>query len=194
MRRKESREDGSQEVKTDTREKLANVEVGLSPEMKSTGESAAIAPTLEEALYKGLLSARKKYLHMDDIHLYLSLSEHSRDEIADILLSFPENSLTLSAEEETAHHLQQKGLQVQALKSADRIESGIRNGQFNIFVNISTSARDQERNEFNLRRTALEFGLEVMTSPDSLKAFSLIKNSGITDAPVKELFSSIGTA
>ncbi len=36
-------------------EKLANVEVGLSPEMKSTGESAAIAPTLEEALYKGLL-------------------------------------------------------------------------------------------------------------------------------------------
>ncbi len=175
-------------------EKLTNVEVGLSPEMKSTGESAAIAPTFEEALYKGLLSARKKYLHLDDIHIYLSLCEHEhiRLEIAEILKSFPENCLTLTAEESTALYLQQQGLQVQALKSSEKIESGIRNGLYNIFVNISTTTRDIERNEFNLRRMALEFGLEVMTSPDSLKALSIIKNSNITDAPIKELFSSIG--
>ena len=175
-------------------EKLTNVEVGLSPEMKSTGESAAIASTLEEALYKGLLAARKKYLDLDDVHIYLSLCDQEaiRDEIAEILLSFPPNTLTLSAEEHTALFLQDKGLQVQALKSTEKIEAGIRNGTFNIFVNISTSSRDKERNEFALRRTALEFGLEVMTSPDSLKVFSLIKNANITGFTTKELFSSIG--
>lgn len=175
-------------------EKLSNVEVGLSPEMKSTGESAAIADTLEEALYKGLLSAHKQFLDLDDVHIYLSIAEQDliRDEIAEILHSFPENTLTLSAEESTARYLQDKGLQVQALKSPEKIESSIRNGQFNIFVNISTRSRDIERDEFNLRRTALEFGLEVMTSPDSLKAFSLIKNANIKDLSIKELFTSIG--
>ncbi|MGL5956758.1 MAG: hypothetical protein ACRC0X_09235, partial [Brevinema sp.] len=73
-----------------------------------------------------------------------------------------------------------------------KIESGIRNGLFNIFVNISTSSRDKERNEFHLRRTALEFGLEVMTSPDSLKALALIKNTDLSNVPIKELFHSIG--
>lgn len=173
-------------------EKLSNVEVGLSPEMKSTGESAALASTFEEALYKGLLSARKNFLNLEDIHIYLSLCEYEgiRLEIAEILKSFPENTLTLSAEESTALFLQQQGLQVQAVKSTEKIEAGIRNGIFNIFVNISTTTRDKERNEFNLRRMALEFGLEVMTSPDSLKALSIIKNASITPT-IKELFSSI---
>ncbi|MDK2818679.1 MAG: carbamoyl-phosphate synthase (glutamine-hydrolyzing) large subunit [Spirochaetota bacterium] len=175
-------------------EKLSNVEVGLSPEMKSTGESAAIASTFEEALYKGLLSARKNYLHLEDTHIYLSLCEQDlvRQEITDILRSFPANCLNLSAEESTALYLQEQGLQVQALKSTEKIEASMKNGTFNIFVNISTTSRDIERNEFNLRRTALEFGLEVMTSPDSLKAFSIIKNANIQDFTIKELFTTIG--
>ncbi|MGL4393831.1 MAG: carbamoyl-phosphate synthase (glutamine-hydrolyzing) large subunit [Brevinema sp.] len=176
-------------------EKLPNVEVGLSPEMKSTGESAAIAPTFPEALYKALLSARKKFLNLEDTHIYLSMAEqdHIRDEVAEILLSFPKNSLTLSAEESTALYLQEKGLQVQAVKSLGRVEAGIKNGLFNIFLNISTTARDKELNEFKLRRMALEFGLEVMTSPDSLKALSIIKNENIDRYTIKELFSSIGS-
>jgi len=174
-------------------EKLNGVEVGLSPEMKSTGESAALGDSLAEALLKGCLAAHKKYLLLDDVHIFLSICNISsiRNEIVNILKEFPQYFLTLSAEEETAYYLQEKGLQVQAFKSTEKIENAIKSGQFNIFVNISTSSRDKEKNEFNLRRTALEFGLEVMTSPDSLKAFALIKKY-TKPLGIKELFQTIG--
>lgn len=173
-------------------EKLSGVEVGLSPEMKSTGESAALGVSMEEALFKGLLSARKKFLTFDDVHILLSVDDNEflRQEIAEILMEFPEHSLTLSAEEGTALSLQKRGLQVQAVKTREKMESGIKTGLYNIFVNISSKTRDLALGEFELRRMALEYGLEVMSSPDTLRVFALIKKSGITDAPIMELFAS----
>ena len=41
-------------------EKLIDVDNHLGPEMKSTGEVLAVANTLEEALYKGLVAAGYK--------------------------------------------------------------------------------------------------------------------------------------
>ncbi|MGL5721770.1 MAG: carbamoyl-phosphate synthase large subunit, partial [Brevinema sp.] len=173
-------------------EKLSGVEVSLSPEMKSTGESAAIGNTLQEALYKGLLSARRNKLFTEDIHILLSIdgSGYLRQEIANILMTFPEGSLTLSAENNTALDLQKMGLQVQAVKSMEKMESGIKTGLYTIFVNISTPSRDQELGEFNLRRTALEYGLEVISSPDTLKALSLIKKFNVDDLTLCELFEA----
>ena len=47
-------------------EKLQGVNSALSPEMKSTGEVLGIGKTLEEALFKGLLSAGFRLSHPKD--------------------------------------------------------------------------------------------------------------------------------
>ena len=44
-------------------EKLMDVDTALGPEMKSTGEVLGIAPTREEALFKGMLAAGVKMIH-----------------------------------------------------------------------------------------------------------------------------------
>ncbi len=44
-------------------EKLMDVDTALGPEMKSTGEVLGIAPTREEALFKGMIAAGIKMIH-----------------------------------------------------------------------------------------------------------------------------------
>ena len=44
-------------------EKLMDVDTALGPEMKSTGEVLGIAPTREEALFKGMIAAGVKMIH-----------------------------------------------------------------------------------------------------------------------------------
>lgn len=173
-------------------EKLRGVDIGLSPEMKSTGESSALGTNLEEALIKGLKAANKDFFKTDDIHIFLSIDapEEQLNEIADILQSFPTQSITLSAREQTAYYLQQKGLQVQAVKNIEKIENAFKTRLFNIFVSISSKHANAQ--EQLLRRMALEFRIEVMSSIDSLKALAMIKNYHDIQTNPVELLKTLG--
>ncbi len=115
-------------------------------------------------------------VNKDELSIYLAVDEGVREGIANILKSLP-NHLSLSGDTDTAEYMHKKGLQIQSIKSAEKTAVAIKNRQFDIFVNIPSNDRLKERDEKHLRKLALEYGVEVMTSPDSLEVLSLIRNA-----------------
>ena len=63
-------------------EKLSGLDTMLGPEMKSTGEVLGIAPTMTEALYKGLLGAG--YTMEQKGGVFITVRDSDKEEIIDI--------------------------------------------------------------------------------------------------------------
>ena len=57
----------------------------------------------------------------------------------------------------------------------------IRNKQVDIVINTPTKGNDSTRDGFKIRRTAIEFSTEIMTSLDTLKALVEVKKKQIAD-------------
>ncbi|NCC68569.1 MAG: carbamoyl-phosphate synthase large subunit, partial [Clostridia bacterium] len=81
-------------------EKLRGVNSALSPEMKSTGEVLGVGKTLEEALFKGLLSAGFKLTPPSpnsDVGVLITVNKQDRLEIVDLARKFDELGYKLYA-------------------------------------------------------------------------------------------------
>lgn len=91
-------------------EKLAGLDTSLGPEMKSTGEVLGIAPTLNEALYKGLLGSG---YHFDSKGgVLITVRDTDKEEVIQIAKDFSTLGFHLYATEGTAHILREHGLSV----------------------------------------------------------------------------------
>ena len=95
-------------------EKLSGVDTQLGPEMKSTGEVLGVAPTMEEALYKGLLAAG--YHVRTDKGLLICVRDSDKPEIAPIAAAYASLGCPLYATEGTAATLRKAGLTVETVK------------------------------------------------------------------------------
>ena len=81
-------------------EKLADVDILLGPEMKSTGEVLGIGKTREEALYKGLVAAGYKMKRRGG--LLVTVRDSDKAEITDAVRKFADLGFTLYATKGTA--------------------------------------------------------------------------------------------
>ncbi len=122
--------------------KLGNVEVLLGPEMRSTGEVLGLGLDLKTAMYKALLSAN------------LSLKDGAR------VLATQNGELTPLLQK-----LQSKGVLVEVCKDYNKASSALKKGEFNLLI-----APDRKKEDFILRRQAVEYGIPTISSPDTLEA------------------------
>ena len=122
--------------------KLGNVEVLLGPEMRSTGEVLGLGLDLKTAMYKALLSAN------------LSLKDGAR------VLATQNGELTPLLQK-----LQSKGVLVEVCKDYNKASSALKRGEFNLLI-----APDRKKEDFILRRQAVEYGIPTISSPDTLEA------------------------
>ncbi|WP_420302027.1 carbamoyl-phosphate synthase large subunit [Clostridioides difficile] len=168
--------------------KLSKVEVSLGPEMKSTGEVLGVGENLEEALYKGFLAAGR---HMSDERgvVLATVNNHDKDEFIEIAKDMKELGYTFVATEGTAKSLRENGIEADIVNRIEEprpnILDAIRNKQVDIVINTPTKGNDSTRDGFKMRRTAIEFSTEIMTSLDTLKALVEVKKKHLNKDKLK---------
>ncbi|MBC2576711.1 carbamoyl-phosphate synthase large subunit [Peptostreptococcus canis] len=153
--------------------KLSKVEVSLGPEMKSTGEVLGVGETLEEALYKGFLASGQKVSDENKMVL-ATINNNDKSEFIEIAKDMSELGYTFVATQGTAKSLNDAGVKCDVVNRVEEprpnILDVIRNKQVDLVINTPTKGNDSTRDGFKIRRTAIEFQTEIMTSLDTLKA------------------------
>lgn len=154
-------------------EKLSNVEVSLGPEMRSTGEVLGIGHTVDEAIYKGLLAAKRVH-KVSGRKVLLTIRDKDKEEFLPVAKELTDLGCTLYATAGTQKYLEEHGVKAEVVRRVGEAEPNIltmlMNRQVDLLINTPTKANDAQRDGFKMRRTAIEYGVEVLTSIDTLNA------------------------
>jgi carbamoyl-phosphate synthase large subunit len=154
-------------------EKLHDVDTGLGPEMKSTGEVLGIAKTLDEAIYKGLVGAGLKFPEPGSGILF-TVRDTDKPELVPIAEDFAALGYELYATGKTANFLNRHGIPTNAVRKlrdpSPNLMDLIESGRITLIVNTPTKGRDAERDGFGIRRKAVERSIPCLTSLDTAGA------------------------
>jgi carbamoyl-phosphate synthase large subunit len=154
-------------------EKLSNVEVSLGPEMKSTGEALGVGRTYSEALYKGFAGSYKNY-NKKGKRILVTINDVDKAEFLPMANKLIELGYTLIATEGTRNFLAENGIESEVVgkitEESPNILDKLKNKDIDMLINTATKANDHQRDGFRIRRTAIEYGVEVLTSLDTLSA------------------------
>jgi len=168
-------------------EKLTDVEVSLSPEMKSTGEIMGIDLTYEGALYKALEGAGLKIPKKGKI--LLSIAERDFQEAVSLVEKLQGLGYEIYATYRTGKYLSLIGIHVNIM-SLDHAIKLLKDGYFDAVVNTPTKGKKPDNTGFKLRRTAVEYRIPLFTSIDTIKAalnaVSKVNMNGLSILSVNE--------
>ncbi|MBQ7900796.1 MAG: carbamoyl-phosphate synthase large subunit, partial [Clostridia bacterium] len=155
-------------------EKLINVDNQLGPEMKSTGEVLGIANNLDEALYKGLLSAGYKMKH--DGGIFISVRDVDKGEIGDIAKKFHKLGFKLYATSGTAEVFKKYGLECEIVPKINESDYNpltlMESGAVNYVISTSSKGRIPTRDSVRIRRKSIERNIPCLTSLDTANALA----------------------
>ncbi|MDI3507853.1 MAG: carbamoyl-phosphate synthase large subunit [Clostridiales bacterium] len=156
-------------------DKLPDVEVGLGPEMKSTGEVLGIAKEYSEALYKGLLASGIKLDAVSEGgYVLMTVADADKYELVEIAQAFQDMGYNIVATAGTAHVLNANYV---AANVVNKINEGSPNimdlmleGKVKFVINTPTKGRQPQRDGFKIRRLAVEQSIPCLTSLDTARA------------------------
>jgi carbamoyl-phosphate synthase large subunit len=149
-------------------EKLADVDMSLGPEMKSTGEVLGIDVDLNKAIYKGFVASGIKIPQKGT--MYVSLNESDREESLAILKGYEKLGFNILASVSTHNFLKKHDIPCELIPIYE-VEKLIKDGQINIM--ISTFIRDSNQYDLDLRimRKMIENRLPLFTCIDTARVF-----------------------
>lgn len=159
-------------------EKLNDVNSQLGPEMKSTGEVLGIGKTIEEALFKGLVSAGFNMKHPTKKRpsgIYFTINDQDKLEIINIVKKFADLGLTLYATAGTANVIRSLGLDcttVSRLSTNDEIFKLMDEGKIDYIVYTGKTDIESITNYISLHHHAILLGITVLTSLDTTNALA----------------------
>ncbi len=153
-------------------EKLRGADIGLGPEMKSTGECLGIAKTFNEALYKAFLGAginlpkHKKMI--------LTVKDADKLEAVSVGRRFKALGYEIYATRSTARVLKENGVEAIPVQKLDgeapTILDLLLGHEIDLVVDTPTQGRDKSRDGFLIRRMSIETGVTCLTSLDTANA------------------------
>ncbi|MDE6585989.1 MAG: carbamoyl-phosphate synthase large subunit [Clostridia bacterium] len=159
-------------------EKLNDVNSQLGPEMKSTGEVLGIGKTIEEALFKGLVSAGFNIKHPTKhkpVGIYFTINDQDKPEIINIVKKFADLGLNLYATRGTANVIRSLGLEctdVARLSSNEEIFKLMDAGKVDYVVYTGKTDVESISNYISLHHHAILLGITVLTSLDTTNALA----------------------
>ena len=159
-------------------EKLNDVNSQLGPEMKSTGEVLGIGKTIEEALFKGLVSAGFNMKHptkQNPSGIYFTINDQDKFEIVNIVKKFADLGLTFYATKGTANVIRSLGIEcteVARLSSNDEIFKLMDEGKIDYIVYTGKTDIESITNYISLHHHAILLGITVLTSLDTTNALA----------------------
>jgi len=155
--------------------KLTQVEIGLGPEMKSTGEVMGLDSRYPQALYKAMTAAG--IVVPAGGRLIVTLADADKAEGVPIIRDFAEVGFTIYATAGTAQYLRDQGIEAQTVKKLHEGEGNIvdllKSGQIDLLINTLSSDKRIEREAIRIRRASVEVGVPCLTSLDTARALLL---------------------
>jgi len=149
----------------------------LGVEMASTGEVACFGKTKEEAFLKSLMSTGFK---LPKKNILVSVQAGLQDSFTHSAWQLHELGFTLYATEATAKILTENHVPCKLV--AYPTEEGtpdkpnatdlIRNDHFGLVINIPTHKSKRLEDNFAMRRTAVDFGVPLLTNVNLVKCFA----------------------
>ncbi len=168
-------------------EKLNDVNSQLGPEMKSTGEVLGIGKTIEEALFKGLVSAGFKMCHPTKdrpVGVYFTVNDQDKPELVAIAKKFADLGCNLYATAGTAKVISDLGVDVMVvprLKATKEVSSLMDQGKIDYIIYTGKTDVDSIADYIELHHHAVLLGVTVLTSLDTARALSDIIASKFTE-------------
>jgi carbamoyl-phosphate synthase large subunit len=163
--------------------KLAEVDIYLGPEMKSTGEVMGIDRTYHAALCKALIAAG--LMPRPRATFLLSVADRDKPQAEGLVRRLSALGCPLMATEGTARWIQNLGYDVRRITK--KLDAGhpnvvdvIRSGEVDAVVNTLTGDRSPLRDGFRIRRAAVECRVPCFTSLDTLSAVVESLEAGLT--------------
>lgn len=149
-------------------EKLADADMYLGPEMKSTGEVLGVDKTLNHAIYKGFAASGVKIV--TEGNMYVALKDVDKEEGLEIIKWYKNYGFKIYASEGTGEYLQENGIDCSITKLEDVYEY-ITKGEVDIIINTPTRGNNNDSEGFKLRRKAAQHRVPVFTCIDTARAF-----------------------
>jgi carbamoyl-phosphate synthase large subunit len=168
-------------------QKISGIEVSLGPEMKSTGEVLGVGNTFNEALFKGFLSAGIKFPDKSKFIL-VTLKPEDKSRFIPIARRLTAKGYRLASTPGTHKSLEEQGIvseMVNKIGEDNNILQMIQSGKVSIVLNTPTKANDSRRDGFIIRRKAVENGVDLFTSLDTVDALLSVIELGIDEKNIK---------
>ncbi len=172
-------------------QKISGIEVSLGPEMKSTGEVLGIGNTFIEALYKGFLSAGIRFPDKNKFIL-ATLRPEDKSRFIPIARRFTDKGYRLACTPGTHLTLKENGIETELVNKIgedNNILQMIQSGKVSIVLNTPTKANDSRRDGFIIRRKAVENGVDLFTSLETVDALLRVIESDIDEKNI-DVFES----
>ena len=170
-------------------EKIRGAEISLGPEMKSTGECLGIAKNFDEALYKAFLGAGVELPKHKQ--MIITVKKADQPEAAEVAKRFEALGYKIYATRHTAEYLQNEGVKARKVnkihQESPTVMDLLLGHKIDLVINTPTQGRDKSRDGFLIRRTAIETGVNVITSLDTANALARSLEAGAKDLTVVDI-------
>ena len=157
-------------------EKLNDVNSQLGPEMKSTGEVLGIGKNLNEALFKGLVSAGFKVnAHKESKGVFITVTKQDRYEIVNLAKKLDDLGAKIYATPETAKEIKTLGIDVETvnkLRDDNSIMELIKSGKIDYIIYTGKSDKKSINDYIRLHNRANQLGIATLTSLDTANALA----------------------
>ena len=161
-------------------EKLTDANAALSPEMKSTGEVLGLGKNMQEALFKGLVSAGYKVEKQEKGGVLISVNRRDQPEILDTARKLDELGFQLYATDGTAHEIERLGTSVEVvgkLGKDNRVFQLLEEGKIDYVILTGSTEPEYIRDFIRLNHRCVQLGIPCLTSLDTAGALADILES-----------------
>lgn len=150
--------------------KLSDVDVALTPEMKSTGEVLGIDNNYDRALYKAFIGAG--YTFSQGGQVLVSIQEESKNESLTNIRKLIDHGYSVLATSGTHEYLSKEGIKSSLMDvSIEEVKEMMKSREINMIFNIPTKGKDVDRVGFKLRTYAQHIGIPCFTCMDTLSEY-----------------------
>ena len=156
-------------------EKITDANASLSPEMKSTGEVLGLGKTLQEALFKGLVSAGYKVEKPTRGGILISVNHRDQPEVVGIARKLDDMGYKLYATDGTAREIMHLGTNVEIvgkLGKDNRVFRLLENGEIDYVILTGSTEPDYIRDFIHLNHRCVQLGIPCLTSLDTANALT----------------------
>ena len=162
-------------------EKLTDVDTGLGPEMKSTGECLGLAESFPQALLKAFKGANMRVPKRDG-RVIVTVKDEDKGEIVGIARGMADMGIEILATSGTADALEAAGVQCRRVarvsEAHPNILDMIASGSVDLVINTPTRGRKHSSDGFKIRRSAVEHSVPCVTAIDTARAILTVREQG----------------
>ena len=162
-------------------EKLTDVDTGLGPEMKSTGECLGLAESFPQALLKAFKGANMKAPKKGG-RIIITVKDEDKGEIIGIAQGFADMGIEILATSGTCDALNAVGIPARKVarvsEAHPNILDMIASGTVDLVINTPTRGRRHDTDGFKIRRSTVEHSVACITAIDTARAMLTIRTQG----------------